>query len=396
MPLPKIFLKKYYTIPEEYSEQINQKNRKVLKILFYIALIFGTVFFLFFSVLYALKFDFRPLVLIYYFFYIPIGGLGLLLIKLKVPVNVPIVYGLFCIELIYIFFMMESSITNCLIIFLGLSFAFIMFIEINPFVFTAYFIISLSIFICCQKLGLFYDTESAESITLAENLFLLFSSLIFLVFWKRKHIVDEFNHELELKAEQTKTESVLKNIFPEKVIQQMEATGYTNAEVYESVTVLYSDIVNFTEKTASRDPKFVIDELNDIFTAFDEISESCNCIRVKTIGDAYVAVCGIPEEDPDHAGNIIRCAKDFIAYLEDKNKGSEVQWTIRIGVASGKVATGVVGIRKFVYDIFGETVDRAIKIEQEGKAMSVAISKETYELVKDKNEITGSSVCYLV
>lgn len=385
-----------YTIPQEYCEQTNQKNRKVMKVLSYISIAFGALFFLFFTILLVFKVYIKPLVLIYYISLILMGGFGLLLERFKVPVKVLMVYGLFCIELIYLFFMMNSSVTNCLIIFLGLSFVMIMFVEINPFVFTAYFIISISIFICYLKLGFFYDDETAKSPSLVENLVLLFISLIFLVFWKRRHIVEEFRHEIELKTEQKKTESVLKNIFPEKVIQQMEATGFTNAEVYESVTVLYSDIVNFTEKTASRDPKFVIDELNEIFTAFDEISANYNCIRVKTIGDAYVAVCGIPEDDPDHAENIIRCAKDFIAYLEDRNKTSEVQWTVRIGVASGKVAAGVVGVRKFVYDIFGETVDRAVQIEQEGKTMSVTISKETYELVKDKNEITESSVCYLV
>ncbi len=385
-----------YTIPQEYCEQTNQKNRKVMKVLSYISIAFGALLFLFFTILLVFKVYIKPLVLIYYISLILMGGFGLLLERFKVPVKVLMVYGLFCIELIYLFFMMKSSVTNCLIIFLGLSFVMIMFVEINPFVFTAYFIISISIFICYLKLGFFYDDETAKSPSLVENLVLLFISLIFLVFWKRRHIVEEFRHEIELKTEQKKTESVLKNIFPEKVIQQMEATGFTNAEVYESVTVLYSDIVNFTEKTASRDPKFVIDELNEIFTAFDEISANYNCIRVKTIGDAYVAVCGIPEDDPDHAENIIRCAKDFIAYLEDRNKTSEVQWTVRIGVASGKVAAGVVGVRKFVYDIFGETVDRAVQIEQEGKTMSVTISKETYELVKDKNEITESSVCYLV
>ncbi len=385
-----------YTIPQEYCEQTNQKNRKVMKVLSYISIAFGALLFLFFTILLVFKVYIKPLVLIYYISLILMGGFGLLLERFKVPVKVLMVYGLFCIELIYLFFMMNSSVTNCLIIFLGLSFVMIMFVEINPFVFTAYFIISISIFICYLKLGFFYDDETAKSPSLVENLVLLFISLIFLVFWKRRHIVEEFRHEIELKTEQKKTESVLKNIFPEKVIQQMEATGFTNAEVYESVTVLYSDIVNFTEKTASRDPKFVIDELNEIFTAFDEISANYNCIRVKTIGDAYVAVCGIPEDDPDHAENIIRCAKDFIAYLEDRNKTSEVQWTVRIGVASGKVAAGVVGVRKFVYDIFGETVDRAVQIEQEGKTMSVTISKETYELVKDKNEITESSVCYLV
>ncbi len=387
MPLSKHFLSNLFTIPKEYSEQVTQKNRKVLKILFYIALGFGLILSILFTVLFILKLQTALEILFYYYSFVLVGVIGLIMLRLNVPVKYMIVFELLCVELIYIFFMMESSATNYIIIFLGLSFVTIMFLEIHPVVFTVFLIISLSVFICFKNLGLFYDKLSARSETLQSNVLLLFITLVFLVFWKRKHIVDEFKHDKELKAQQSNTESVLKNIFPEKVIHQMVATGSTNAEVYESVSVLYCDIVNFTQKAASLDPNFVIDELNEIFTAFDEISETYNCMRIKTIGDAYVAVCGIPEENPDHAENIIRCGKEFISYLEEKNKDANVKWTIRLGVASGKVAAGVVGVKKYVYDIFGETVDRAVKTEESGEEMKVSVSPETYELVKDKIQV---------
>ena len=371
MPLSKHFFKNLFAIPKEYDEQVAQKNRKTLRILFYIALGFGLFLSVVFTVLFILKLQTALEILFYYYSFIVIGGTGLLMLRLKVPVKYMIVFELLCVEFIYIFFMMESTATNCIIIFLGLSFVTIMFLEIHPVVFSVFFTISLCVFICFQNLDLFYDKQIARSETMQSNVVLLFFTLIFLVFWKRKHIVEEFRHNKELKAQQSNTESVLKNIFPEKVINQMVATGSTNAEVYESVSVLYCDIVNFTEKAASLDPNFVIEELNEIFTAFDEISETYNCMRIKTVGDAYVAVCGIPEENSDHAENIVRCAQEFISYLEEKNKGAKVEWTIRLGVASGKIAAGVVGVKKYVYDIFGETVDRAIKTEESGEIMKV-------------------------
>jgi class 3 adenylate cyclase len=204
------------------------------------------------------------------------------------------------------------------------------------------------------------------------------------VFWKRKHVVDEFRHETELLTEEKKEALVLKNILPEKVIQEIKEKGSSSAETYPSVTVLHSDIVNFTKTTASFDPEFVISELNEIFTAFDEIAEKHNCMRVKTIGDAYVAVCGLPEQNSLHAENMVQCAEEYISYLEKKNKTAAVQWNVRVGLASGPVVAGVVGVRKYVYDIFGATVDKALRMEESCEAMCVMLSKETYALVKDK------------
>ena len=387
MPLPKHFFKNLFAIPKEYSEQVVQKNTKTMKFFSYIALGFGIIFSIVFTILYFLNIEIKVLALFYYYSFVVIGGLGLLSLHLKVHVKYMIVFELFFVEFVFLFFMLGSTATNCIIVFLGLSFVTIMFLEVHPVVFTVFLVISVCVFVSFKEHGLFYDESIAHSKTLLSNVTLLFSTLIFLVFWKRKHIVDEFKHDKELKAQQSNTESVLKNIFPEKVIQQMVATGATNAEVYESVSVLCCDIVNFTQKAASLDPNFVIEELNEIFTAFDEISEIYNCMRIKTVGDAYVAVCGIPEENPNHAENIVRCGKEFISYLEEKNKDAKVKWTIRVGVASGKVAAGVVGVKKYVYDIFGETVDRAVKTEESGEIMKVSVSPETDELLKGKIRI---------
>lgn len=292
------------------------------------------------------------------------------------------VYLFFCLEYIFFFFLYGSTLMASLLVFLGLSFVFIMFLEINPLILTAFILFTL-IFMTLYKTHPFFinNPHYKKSIILLGNIYLIFFTMIFLVFWKRKRIVEEFRHELELKHENEKEEKVLKNIFPEKIIEKMKESEYTAAEAYDSVTVLHTDIVNFTKTSSSLEPEFVISELNEIFTAFDEITEKHGCIRIKTIGDAYVAVCGLPEINSLHSENMVKCAQEFIAYLEERNKTSSMQWNIRIGLASGSVVAGVVGISKFVYDIFGSTVDKAEKLEAKGLPMSITVSKETYGLL---------------
>ncbi len=103
------------------------------------------------------------------------------------------------------------------------------------------------------------------------------------------------------------------------------------------MTVYFSDIVGFTKKSVELDPKFLIDELNDIFTAFDNIVEKNHCERIKTIGDAYLCVCGMPEENPNHAKNIVKSAIEIIEYLKIRNQNTKNQWEIRVVIHKGRV-----------------------------------------------------------
>ena len=163
--------------------------------------------------------------------------------------------------------------------------------------------------------------------------------------------------------------------------------GKSPAKKYENMTVLVSDIVDFTKTTTTLSPYFLINELNDIVTAFDMITQKHGCIRIKTIGDAYMAVCGLPEENPEHAQNIIHCAQDFLTYLNERNTHYDTKWNIRIGIASGSVIGGIIGEKKYLYDILGEPVDYAVELQNASKAMEVRISAETYSLIKDKMEL---------
>ena len=122
-----------------------------------------------------------------------------------------------------------------------------------------------------------------------------------------------------------------------------------------------SDIVDFTRLASMLDPESLIEELNDLFTAFDSIMEKYKCERIKTIGDGYMAVCGMPESNEKHAVNIMCAAIEIIDYLTKRNVDSLIKWKLRVGIHTGKVVGAVVGVKKYIYDVFGDAVNMAIK-----------------------------------
>lgn len=188
----------------------------------------------------------------------------------------------------------------------------------------------------------------------------------------------------ELQEEKVKTEELLLNTLPLKVVNDLKENGKTEPESFENVTVFFSDIVGFTSLSAKLNPDLLIKELNLIFTAFDDIMVKNHCERIKTIGDAYLAVCGMPEKNDHHAEHMILAAIEIRHFLENRNSLSEVKWKIRIGIHSGKVIGGIVGVRKYIYDVFGDTINTTSRMESNSKPMEINVSETTYNLVKDK------------
>nr|MBC8342619.1 adenylate/guanylate cyclase domain-containing protein [Bacteroidota bacterium] len=189
-------------------------------------------------------------------------------------------------------------------------------------------------------------------------------------------------------AEKAKSEELLLNTLPLKVVNDLKETGSTEPEGFENVTVYFSDIVGFTDVSATLEPKVLIEELNDIFTAFDDIMVKNECERLKTIGDAYLAVCGMPEENDNHAQNMVNSAIEIVHYLEKRNMDSQIKWRIRIGIHSGRVVGGIVGVRKYIYDVFGDTINTASRMESNGSPMRINVSQVTFELLKEKFKFT--------
>lgn len=184
--------------------------------------------------------------------------------------------------------------------------------------------------------------------------------------------------------EKKKSERLLLNILPDRVARELKKTGKTEPESFENVTVCFSDIVNFTQITSELEPKYLTSELNDIFTAFDDIITKYNGERIETKGDAYLAVCGMPEPSESHAENMIQAATEMIDFMEQRAKQAEIPWQIRIGIHTGKVVGGVVGIRKYSYCVFGDTINTAARMEENSQSMKINISEVTYQRVKDE------------
>jgi class 3 adenylate cyclase len=191
-------------------------------------------------------------------------------------------------------------------------------------------------------------------------------------------------YTLELEKEKQESDRLLRSILPASVAQDLKETGKSKPRVFNHVTIFFSDIVDFTALSHQTEPEALIDKLNEIFTAFDRIMEKNGCERIKTIGDAYMAVCGMPLEDERHAQKIVQSAIEIISYLHEHNRRIPVPWRMRIGIHSGSAVGGVVGVKKYIYDVFGDTVNIAKKMESHSKPMRINISEATHDLIKDQ------------
>ncbi len=188
----------------------------------------------------------------------------------------------------------------------------------------------------------------------------------------------------DLTREKERVERLLLNIMPRAVFEEMKDLGTTTPHRFDSASILMLDFVGFTEMAISQDPTALISELNDIFSAFDRIVEMFDCERLRTIGDAYLAVSGIPETNPEHARNIAQVALRMRRYLERRNAAHQQTWLARIGINTGAVIGSLVGIQKYVYDLFGPGINLAARMEAASESMKITCNHETAELLKDE------------
>jgi class 3 adenylate cyclase len=194
-------------------------------------------------------------------------------------------------------------------------------------------------------------------------------------------------HTRELEREKNRVEKLLLNIMPRAVYEEMRDSGFTTPQRFDDATILMLDFVGFTDMAIARDPTGLITELNDIFTVFDRIVEHFGCDRMKTIGDAYMAVSGLPEPNAEHAQSLARVARRMRRYIEKRNASHAEQWYCRIGLHSGPVIGSIVGVQKYVYDVFGPGVNLASRMEELAEPMQILVSADTYALVRDEFEL---------
>jgi class 3 adenylate cyclase len=199
----------------------------------------------------------------------------------------------------------------------------------------------------------------------------------------KQRTIELVHRSTELEIEKRKSDELLLNILPEEVAAELKEKGVSEARLYTEVSVLFTDFINFTGISEQLSPKELVHEIGEYFKAIDEIVERHNLEKIKTIGDAYLAVSGLPNADNAHAENAVRAALEIGAYIE-KRKQEGGLFDIRTGINSGPVVAGIVGIKKFAYDIWGDTVNIAARMEQNGEPGKVNISHATYLMVKDK------------
>jgi class 3 adenylate cyclase len=193
-----------------------------------------------------------------------------------------------------------------------------------------------------------------------------------------KHLHDR------LQIEQAKSERLLLNILPKLIAERMK-NGETNiADSYPDVTVTVADLVGFTTLSAHIDPERVVELLNEIFSAFDLLTEKHGLEKIKTIGDAYMVAGGISLPRPDHAEASAELAINFREEIEQHNRQYNSSIRIRIGICSGPVVAGVIGRERFAYDLWSETVNLACRLESTGEPGKIQISESTYERLKEK------------
>lgn len=184
-----------------------------------------------------------------------------------------------------------------------------------------------------------------------------------------------------LRIEQQKGENLLLNILPKEIASILKNNNRTIADHFEGVTILFADIAGFTPLSARMSPVEVVDMLNEVFSYFDNLADQHNLEKIKTIGDCYMVAAGIPRSRPDHAQAIARVALEMRSYISS-NGGHSLNF--RIGINSGPVVAGVIGRKKFIYDLWGDAVNTASRMESHGTPGKIQITESTYALIKDQ------------
>lgn len=224
---------------------------------------------------------------------------------------------------------------------------------------------------------------------LAKNALMAGLVLVFLIalLIYRNYRIKVRTHKI-LDKQKGEIEGLLLNILPSEVAKELQEKGHADPRYYDSVSVMFTDFKGFTIIADKMSPQDLIEELNNCFISFDEIIGKHNLEKIKTIGDSYMCAGGIPTPNDQHVENMVRASleiKDFVIDYNKirKEKGLE-PWDLRIGIHTGPVVAGVVGKKKYAYDIWGSTVNIASRMESNGEAGQVNISSSVYELIKGK------------
>lgn len=216
-------------------------------------------------------------------------------------------------------------------------------------------------------------------------------SSIEMALYKHKISINLRERTRELEREKKRTDELLHNILPSDIVKELKEKGKITPREYKMVTLLFTDFQGFTSLAVQMPPNVLVDELNDIFQHFDAIVDNYGLEKLKMIGDSYMLGGGFPKESDTHAVDVVCAAIEMNNYINLRNKTSKFIWKMRTGIHSGNVIAGVIGKKKFTYDVWGNTVNIANRMERYSKAGEINISETTYSLIKDYFECEHNS-----
>jgi adenylate cyclase len=197
-----------------------------------------------------------------------------------------------------------------------------------------------------------------------------------------------------LHGEQVKSENLLLNILPPEIASILKNENRVIAEHFDGASILFADVVGFTPMSATMTPVELVNLLNEVFTYFDSLAEKYQLEKIKTIGDCYMVASGVPRARADHAQALVRMALEMQSFVKDHDfKGKQLNF--RVGINSGPVVAGVIGRKKFIYDLWGDAVNTASRMESHGAGGTVQITQDTYELIKDDFECESHGIAYI-
>jgi adenylate cyclase len=225
--------------------------------------------------------------------------------------------------------------------------------------------------------------RTQKVVAIATAIALFFIILLAIGLYRRNMFVKRTKTIIE--KEMARSEELLTNILPEETARELKEHGKVQAKKFESVSVLFTDFEAFTAHSEHLDPEILVNRLGYYFTAFDDIIEKHGLEKIKTIGDAYMCAGGLPFPTEDHAIKMVKAAFEIVQFVEKAkfDKGTDFSFNVRIGINTGPVVAGVVGNKKFSYDIWGDTVNVASRMESLSHSGKINISENTYNLIRD-------------
>jgi class 3 adenylate cyclase len=232
---------------------------------------------------------------------------------------------------------------------------------------------SLIVYICHTN-GFFPDTQISD---LARQIFVIYFFHLTIGYLLEYFMLNQVGTALALDLETEKVDQLLLNVLPASIADRLKSGEENIVDKADNVTIIFADLVGFTKMAANMDSHQIVKILNDIFSRFDLSAEMCGVEKIKTMGDNYFAVSGIPDQCDDHAARIARLALEFRTALDNYSTLMGVDLELRIGINTGPVVAGIIGTKKFLYDLWGDTVNLASRMESHGEPCKIQITKAT-------------------